>query len=78
LIESVTSDAIGSCSWRLIHKRQVFSKRIENDLAMDLAGLAKPIDADLFLGERRGGSHANSHQKNQRQTFGFHSDPCDS
>jgi hypothetical protein len=76
LIESVTSDAIGSCSWRLIHQLQVFSKWIENDCALDLPGLANPIDADLFLSERQGG-HANSHQKNQRQTFGFHSDSCD-
>jgi hypothetical protein len=76
LIESVTSDAIGSCSWRLIHQLQVFSKWIKNDRALDLASLANPIDADFFLSERQGG-HANSHQKNQRQTFGFHSDSCD-
>jgi hypothetical protein len=76
LIESVTCDAIGSCSWGFIHQLQVFSKWIKNDRALDLASLANPIDADFFLGERQGG-HANSHQKNQRQTFGFHSDSCD-
>jgi hypothetical protein len=76
LIETIASDSDRCCPWLLVYKGEFLSKWVNVDRALDLPSLALAIDADLFLGERQGG-HANSHQKNQRQTFGFHSDSCD-